>query len=69
MENIKLKTVNEWIQSVNGRGDWCYKNERKNRVNQPTQSKLQFIHDDIHSYDAFDKHRAYFLMELDSLMD
>ena len=69
MENIKLKTVNEWIQSVNGRGDWCYKTERKNRANQPTQSKLQLIHDDMHSRNAFDRHRAFFLMELDSLMD
>lgn len=63
MKNIEKKTVNEWFDAIGARRDWCYKPERKVR----SHPSIEFI-DDVESSDAFDKNRAAFIRELDSLM-
>ena len=58
MSNFEKKTVNEWLKSINGRCDWCYKPEPSVRTKKSKKD----------SRDNFDKNRAEFLRELEEIM-
>ena len=64
MKNFELKTVDEWLSSVNGRRDWCVKFERKPMH----ESSIEFI-DSNSKKDSFDKNRENFLRTLDEIMN
>ena len=68
MQDFEKKTVNEWLKSINGRCDWCYKPERRRR-SKPATPSIEFLHDDLKSGDSFDRNRAKFLSDLEMMMN
>lgn len=63
MKDFKKMTVDEWLDFVDGRGDWCYKpNESKNSIS--AMATPEFLHDELHSQDLYDRNRARFLNDL-----
>ena len=63
MKDFKKITVHEWLDFVDGRCDLCYKsNESKNSIS--AMATPEFLRDELHSQDLYDRNRARFLNDL-----
>ena len=65
MRDFEKKTVNEWLETINGRRDWCYKPERSARH----KKSNKVLCDNLTIEDSFDRNRAQFLKDLNTMIN